>query len=122
MNTTHEKIGKRRSRVYMGQPVLRIKLHAHWIDAEIWTTNVGIALLDRREAVNLEFQLIAVRVGVIHMLSKYGAGREKDLLFNRALAGTNVVSEEILVARLKDVRCDDRLHELIRARIAADFK
>lgn len=56
------------------------------------------------------------------MLSKYGAGREKDLLFNRALAGTNVVSEEILVARLKDVRCDDRLHELISARIAADFK
>lgn len=53
------------------------------------------------------------------MLSKYGAGREKDLLFNRALAGTNAV---ILVARLKDVRCDDRLYQLIRARIAADFK
>jgi len=56
------------------------------------------------------------------MLSKYGAGREKDLLFNRALAGTGEVSGAILVARLQDVRCDDRLHELIHARIAADFK
>lgn len=55
------------------------------------------------------------------MLSKYGAGRDKDLLFNRALAGTGVVSRNILVARLQYVRCDDRLRELIYARIAADF-
>lgn len=55
------------------------------------------------------------------MLSKYGAGREKDLLFNRALAGTGTVFPRTLVERLQDVRCDDRLRELIRARIAADF-
>lgn len=56
------------------------------------------------------------------MLTKYGAGREKDLLFNRALAGTGAVSGKIVAARLQDVRCDDRLNELIHARIAADFK
>jgi hypothetical protein len=56
------------------------------------------------------------------MLSKYGAGREKDLLFNRALAGTGIVSGKTLVEHLQDVRCDDRLRELIHARIAADLK
>lgn len=56
------------------------------------------------------------------MLSKYGAGREKDLLFNHALAETGTVSGKTLMERLQDVRCDDRLRELIHARIAADFK
>jgi hypothetical protein len=55
------------------------------------------------------------------MLSKYGAGREKDLLFNRALAGTGVVSRKVLLSHLQDVRCDDCLRELIHERIAADF-
>lgn len=55
------------------------------------------------------------------MLSKYGAGREKDLLFNRALAGTGVVSRRTLLARSRDIRCDDRFRELIRGRITADF-
>lgn len=56
------------------------------------------------------------------MLSKYGAGREKDLLFNRALAETGTVSGKTLVERPQDVHCDDRLRELIRARIVGDFK
>jgi len=55
------------------------------------------------------------------MLSKYGAGREKDLLFNRALAGTGVVSRKVLLSRLEDVHCDDRLRERIHGRITGDF-
>lgn len=54
-------------------------------------------------------------------LSKYGAGREKDLEFNRALAKEGYVQKETLLKRLELVDCDDTLRELIRRRIHADF-
>jgi hypothetical protein len=55
-------------------------------------------------------------------LSKYGAGREKDLEFTRVLAEMDAVDYATLMARLPDVRCDRAIMALIKARIARDFK
>lgn len=55
-------------------------------------------------------------------LSKYGAGREKDLLFTRTLVRTGMLNKEELLARLKDVTADDTVDSLIRSRIEVDFK
>lgn len=55
-------------------------------------------------------------------LSKYGAGREKDLLFTRALAKTGRLNKEELLVRLQDVDAGKAVDSLIRSRIEADFK
>ena len=55
-------------------------------------------------------------------LSKYGAGREKDLEFNRALCRAGYVQQEELLARLEDVECDPAHRERMRARIKTDFR
>jgi predicted nucleotidyltransferase len=54
-------------------------------------------------------------------LSKYGAGREKDLEFTRVLAALDAVDYATLMARLPDVRCDRDIMALIKARIARDY-
>lgn len=55
-------------------------------------------------------------------LSKYGAGREKDLIFTRALVKTGMLNKEELLVRLKNVDADKAMDFLIRSRIEADFK
>lgn len=55
-------------------------------------------------------------------LSKYGAGREKDLEFTRVLAGTGVLGKDVLLQRLNDVKAEDTLQSVIRARIERDFR
>lgn len=54
-------------------------------------------------------------------LSKYGAGREKDLEFTRALVRSGYVQKATLLERLALVECDEPLRELMRARIRRDF-
>lgn len=54
-------------------------------------------------------------------LSKYGAGRPKDLEFTRALAKGGFVREESLLERLPLVDGEKRVLELMRARIRRDF-
>lgn len=54
-------------------------------------------------------------------LSKYGAGREKDLEFTRVLAAEGYIQKETLLSRLNDVECTEALRGLIRIRIEADF-
>lgn len=56
------------------------------------------------------------------VLSKYGAGREKDLEFTRVLAAMDAVDYATLMERLPDVRCDRGVRALIMTRIARDFK
>jgi hypothetical protein len=55
-------------------------------------------------------------------LSKYGAGREKDLEFNSALAREGIVQKPVLLERLALVECTDELRERMRQRIKADFR
>ena len=54
-------------------------------------------------------------------LSKFGAGRPKDLDFNRALAAGGYLDRTILLARLRNVTADAGLLDRIRQRIAAAF-
>lgn len=54
-------------------------------------------------------------------LSKYGADREKDLEFTRALAQEGYVEKAVLPEQLELVDCGDELRERMRARIEADF-
>ncbi|HEX7030160.1 MAG TPA: DUF6036 family nucleotidyltransferase [Gammaproteobacteria bacterium] len=55
-------------------------------------------------------------------ISKYGAGRQKDLEFTRVLAREGHVQKETLRERLDLVECDDEMRARIRARIEADFR
>lgn len=55
-------------------------------------------------------------------ISKYGAGREKDIEFTRVLAAMDAVDYATLVERLPDVRCDSEIRGLIKGRIARDFQ
>jgi len=55
-------------------------------------------------------------------LSKYGAGREKDLVFTAALAKTGAVKEAVLVSRLAAVAAPTTLIDLMHQRIQADFR
>lgn len=55
-------------------------------------------------------------------LSKYGAGRPKDLEFTRALVKEGYVRKEILLERLALVECDEPLRERMKARIESDFR
>ena len=73
---------------------------------------------------------VAIRVGKVTAncmelhdlaLAKYGAGREKDLAFSRALAGTGALSRDVLIERLAAVQTIASHRDLIEARIEADF-
>jgi hypothetical protein len=55
------------------------------------------------------------------VLSKLGAGREKDLDFAKSAAKLGLLRHEELRRRLQDVPCSEDEHRLIEARIAALF-
>jgi hypothetical protein len=55
------------------------------------------------------------------VLSKLGAGREKDLDFARSAAALELVQREELLRRLTDVACSFEHRQLIEARISALF-
>jgi hypothetical protein len=54
-------------------------------------------------------------------ISKYVAGRPKDLDFNKALARHGMTRQKTLLDRLRQTRLDNRTRGLVRARISADF-
>jgi hypothetical protein len=54
-------------------------------------------------------------------ISKYVAGREKDLEFTRELAHHRMTEHKILLARLGDTRLDAAMSKLARGRIDRDF-
>ncbi|HTW36970.1 MAG TPA: DUF6036 family nucleotidyltransferase [Steroidobacteraceae bacterium] len=55
-------------------------------------------------------------------ISKYVAGRGKDLTFTHELAARGLVSRATLLALLEQTRLDDAARERIRGRIASDFQ
>jgi hypothetical protein len=55
------------------------------------------------------------------VLSKYAAGREKDLAFNRELARRGIVSKRKLLRLVPLMPLDDERKQLILARIKVDF-
>lgn len=54
-------------------------------------------------------------------ISKYVAGREKDLEFTRALARHGMTRLDTLVARERETEIPDALRKLVQARIRRDF-
>ena len=56
------------------------------------------------------------------VLSKLGAGREKDLEFARDVATLGLVRLDELLTRLESVTCTDEHHRQITARVHALFK
>jgi hypothetical protein len=54
-------------------------------------------------------------------ISKYVAGREKDLDFTRALVRYGMVSREVLESRLAVTSVDDQVRALVSRRIEAQF-
>jgi len=54
-------------------------------------------------------------------LSKYAAGREKDIEFNRALVRHGVIGKRKLIRLVPSMPIDDERKRLILARIKADF-
>lgn len=54
-------------------------------------------------------------------VSKYGAGREKDLEFTRALVRDGHLDKQLLQERCAEVQADQARRELIHRRIDADF-
>jgi hypothetical protein len=56
------------------------------------------------------------------LLSKLGAGRDKDLEFAQAAARSNAVQRDTLLARLADVTADPAVRRLIEDRIQALFR
>jgi uncharacterized nucleotidyltransferase DUF6036 len=54
-------------------------------------------------------------------IAKYAAGREKDLVFTRELAGRGIVSIDRLLALLEQTSVSQELRGRIRARITRDF-
>jgi hypothetical protein len=55
------------------------------------------------------------------VLSKYAAGRDKDLAFNQALVQHGCVARKKLVRLVESMPVDDDVKALIRNRIKADF-
>lgn len=55
-------------------------------------------------------------------ISKYVAGREKDLEFTRELARHRMIAREKLLVRLTGTELGHELRELVAARIRRDFK
>jgi hypothetical protein len=56
------------------------------------------------------------------VLSKLGAGREKDLDFARSVAALKLVGHQELLARLPDIDCSDEDRQRIATRIGALFR
>lgn len=54
-------------------------------------------------------------------LSKYAAGREKDIAFNRELVRHGILSKRKLLARVRTMPVDDAMRGIIADRIKADF-
>jgi hypothetical protein len=52
---------------------------------------------------------------------KYAAGREKDVVFARELAGRGIVSNDRLLALLDQTPVSEEIRRRIRAHIARDF-
>lgn len=80
-----------------------------------------------RRLVRIETPATAPGVGLcldVHDLavSKYVAGRPKDLDFNGALARSGLTSKEALLARLGDTDIDASLRRIVAGRIAAHFR
>ncbi len=55
------------------------------------------------------------------VLSKLGAGREKDLDFAKSAAALGLVRRAELLARLREVNCPDEYRSQIEARVNASF-
>ena len=55
-------------------------------------------------------------------ISKYVAGREKDLAFTRELAKNEMTESRILLQRLAETDVTPQLRKQLRSRIAADFR
>jgi hypothetical protein len=55
------------------------------------------------------------------LLSKYCAGREKDLAYNRAVVRHGCVNKKTLLGLIEKLPVDDTLKELIRQRATYDF-
>ena len=55
------------------------------------------------------------------VLSKYAAGREKDLAFNAAVVRHGCVTKKKLLSLLRSLPVDTAMADLIRSRIKADF-
>ena len=55
-------------------------------------------------------------------IAKYVAGREKDQVFNRALASRGIVKRKTLLALLANTPLEETVRERIRAAIECDFK
>jgi hypothetical protein len=56
------------------------------------------------------------------VLSKLGAGREKDLDFARDVASLGLVHRDELLARLTSVRCTDEHRRQMAARVHGLFR
>jgi hypothetical protein len=54
-------------------------------------------------------------------ISKYVAGREKDLEFTRELASQGMTDLRVLITRLDQTELPTEIRELVRARIRRDF-
>ena len=54
-------------------------------------------------------------------VSKYVAGREKDLEFTRELAKQGMTDSRVLIARVDQTELPAEILELVRARIRRDF-
>jgi len=54
-------------------------------------------------------------------ISKYIAGREKDLEFTRELAKQGMTDSRVLIARVDQTELQAEIRELVRARIRRDF-
>ena len=54
-------------------------------------------------------------------ISKYVAGRPKDLEFNKELAKHSMTSLETLMTRIDDTDVPSELRDITRARIRRDF-
>jgi hypothetical protein len=55
------------------------------------------------------------------VLSKYAAGREKDMAFNRALVRYGCVAETTLLELATALPLDDEMKNIVLRRINADF-
>lgn len=55
------------------------------------------------------------------VLSKLGAGREKDIDFARSAAGLGLLKHDELLGRLHEIACSEEERRLIEPRINALF-
>jgi hypothetical protein len=55
------------------------------------------------------------------LISKYCAGRDKDLEFCEAVVQAGLVRREVLDKLLNSTQCDERVRSRVEQRIAADF-